>query len=100
MLSPLRTRYVVMSAAASWLTTSSEFVGAPKLDEHSIRDRFLEFIEAMDMALSYKPVMLLALLDAIDEQGRARASDVARRFQQFYRDRRPETYGDMTALLP
>jgi hypothetical protein len=63
-------------------------IGAPKLDEHSIRDRFLAFIEAMDMALSYKPVMLLALLDTVDEQGRARASEVARRFQQFYRDRK------------
>jgi hypothetical protein len=63
-------------------------VGAPKLEEHSIRDRFLEFIGAMDMALSYKPVMLLALLDTVDENGRARASEVARRFQQFYRDRR------------
>src|SRR5262249_54389231 len=42
----------------------------------------------MDMALSYKPVMLLALLDAVDETGRAKASEVARRFQQFYRDRK------------
>jgi superfamily II DNA or RNA helicase len=63
-------------------------VGAPKLEDHSIRDRFLEFIRAMDMALSYKPVMLLALLDTVDEDGRARASEVARRFQQFYRNRK------------
>jgi hypothetical protein len=63
-------------------------IGAPKMEEHTIRDRFLEFIEAMDMALSYKPVMLLALLDTVDEHGRARSSEVARRFQQFYRDRR------------
>jgi superfamily II DNA or RNA helicase len=63
-------------------------VGAPKLEEHSIRDRFMQFIAEMDMALSYKPVMLLALLDSVDEQGRAKASEVARRFQQFYKDRR------------
>jgi superfamily II DNA or RNA helicase len=63
-------------------------VGAPKLEEHTLRDRFLDFVGAMDMALSYKPVMLLALLDTVDENGRARASEVARRFQQFYRDRR------------
>jgi hypothetical protein len=63
-------------------------VGAPKLEEHTLRDRFLEFVRAMDMALSYKPVMLLALLDTVDEEGRARASEVARCFQQFYRDRR------------
>jgi superfamily II DNA or RNA helicase len=65
-----------------------EAVGAPKLEEHTLRDRFREFIDTMDMALSCKPVMLLALLDSVDEDGRARASDVARRFQQFYRDRR------------
>src|SRR5262249_6010341 len=29
-------------------------VGAPKLEDHTIRDRFLEFIEEMDMALWYK----------------------------------------------
>jgi hypothetical protein len=63
-------------------------VGAPKLEEHSIRDRFLEFVRALSMALSYKPVMLLAMLDTVDENGRAKASEVARRFQQFYQDRR------------
>jgi hypothetical protein len=63
-------------------------LGATKVEEHSIRNRFLEFIGAMDMTRSYKPVMLLALLDAVAEEGRARTSDVARRFQQFYRDRR------------
>jgi superfamily II DNA or RNA helicase len=63
-------------------------IGAPKIEEHTIRDLFLEFIDTMDMALSYKPVMLLALLDSVDEDGRARASEVANRFLQFYRDRR------------
>jgi hypothetical protein len=65
-----------------------EAIGAPKAEEHSIRDRFMEFIDAMDMNLSYKPVMLLALLDTVDEDGRARAREVTQRFQQFYRDRR------------
>jgi superfamily II DNA or RNA helicase len=65
-----------------------EAIGAPKLDEHSARDRFLEFVGAMDMTMSYKPVMLLALLDAVDEGGRAKRSEVVRRFQKFYQDRR------------
>jgi superfamily II DNA or RNA helicase len=63
-------------------------IGAPKLSERDVRDRFLEFLEAMDMTMSYKPVMLLALLDEADESGRAKVSEVVRRFQQFYRDRR------------
>jgi len=63
-------------------------IGAPKLEEHTIRDRFFEFIDKMDMAFSYKPVMLLALLDTVDSQGRAQVLEVARRFQSFYKDRR------------
>jgi hypothetical protein len=63
-------------------------VGAPSLDDHTIRDRFLQFIGEMDMTLSYKPVMLLALLNAIDGDGRARLSDVVQRFRRFYQDRR------------
>jgi hypothetical protein len=38
--------------------------------------------------MSYKPVMLLALLDAADDNGRAKVSEVVHRFQQFYKDRR------------
>jgi superfamily II DNA or RNA helicase len=63
-------------------------LGAPKTEEHKLRDRFLEFISTMNMTLSYKPVMLLALLGAADESGRAKANEVARLFQQFYRNRR------------
>jgi superfamily II DNA or RNA helicase len=65
-----------------------EAIGAPKIEDHSIRDRFLEFIDTMAMTLSYKPVMLLSLLDTVDANGRAKLDEVARRFQQFYRDRR------------
>ena len=47
-------------------------IGAPKVEDHTIRDRFMRFLEAMDMTMSYKPVMLLALLDAVGEEGRAK----------------------------
>jgi hypothetical protein len=63
-------------------------VGAPKLDDHSMRDRFLQFIGEMDMTLSYKPVMLLALLDAVADDGRAKLSEVVQGFRRFYQDRR------------
>ncbi|HEV3263636.1 MAG TPA: DEAD/DEAH box helicase family protein [Gemmataceae bacterium] len=65
-----------------------EAIGAPKMDEHTIRDRFLQFVGAMDMTLSYKPVMLLALLDAVAEDGRAKVSEVVGAFRQFYQERR------------
>ena len=41
----------------------------------------------MDMTTSYKPVMLLALLDCIDERGQAKISDVVAKFRDFYERR-------------
>jgi superfamily II DNA or RNA helicase len=63
-------------------------IGAPRLEEHTLRDRFLLFLAEMDMTMSYKPVMLLTLLESIDAEGRARLSAVVEGFRGFYRDRR------------
>jgi superfamily II DNA or RNA helicase len=63
-------------------------LGAPKLEDNTLRDRFLTFLREMDMTMSYKPVMLIALLDAVADDGTAKLSEVVRRFQQFYQDRR------------
>jgi hypothetical protein len=65
-----------------------EALGVPKPDEHTLREQFLAFVGEMDMTMSYKPVMLLALLKLADESGRAKLSDVVRDFRQFYADRR------------
>jgi hypothetical protein len=62
-------------------------LGLPRVDDQSIRDLFIQFVEAMDMAASYKPVMLLALLGIVDQHGRARLDEVVSRFRQFYVDR-------------
>lgn len=64
-----------------------ETIGAPRMDAHGIRDRFLAFVTDMDMSLSYKPVMLLCLLQVADEKGRAKSEQVARKFRQFYAKR-------------
>ena len=42
----------------------------------------------MDMSASYKPVMLLAILDCADAHGRARLADVVGKFRRFYEARR------------
>jgi superfamily II DNA or RNA helicase len=63
-------------------------IGAPKVEDHTIRDLFLQFIEKMDMAMSYKPVMLLAILDIVDGDGKAKLTDVVHRFRWFYQERR------------
>jgi superfamily II DNA or RNA helicase/very-short-patch-repair endonuclease len=59
----------------------------PRVDDNSIRDLFLVFVERMDMAASYKPVMLNAILELADAQGRARLDDVSRAFLDFYLQR-------------
>jgi hypothetical protein len=56
----------------------------PLVDDESIRGLFLDFVERMDMAASYKPVMLQAVIDRVDGQGRARVEEVASTFLDFY----------------
>ena len=47
-----------------------EALGLPRVDDASIRELFLDFAERMEMSSSYKPVMLLAILDHVDDRGR------------------------------
>jgi superfamily II DNA or RNA helicase len=63
-------------------------IGAPKLEDHTIRDRFLQFIAEMDMTLSYKPVMLLAMLNVLTEDGKAKLTEVVQGFRRFYQERK------------
>jgi superfamily II DNA or RNA helicase len=65
-----------------------ERLGLPQVTDESIRTLFLTFVNRMDMATSYKPVMLKAILDHVDAQGKARISDVVQSFLSFYRQRR------------
>lgn len=59
-----------------------------KIGPHNIKRRFIEFAQKMDMSASYKPVMMLAILDSINERGRALVSDVVTRFREFYENRK------------
>src|SRR5262249_4885754 len=63
-------------------------IGAPELEDHTLRERFFQFLADTDMTMSYKPVMLLALLEAIDAEGRAKLSEVVDGFRRFYQARR------------
>jgi superfamily II DNA or RNA helicase len=56
----------------------------PRVDDSTIRDLFLEFTRDMDMTASYKPVMLKALLEHVDDQGKAKLAEVVRSFHAFY----------------
>jgi superfamily II DNA or RNA helicase len=59
----------------------------PKVTPESIKRLFFAFVEEMDMAASYKPVLLLAFLEIANSHGRARMSDVTARFRAFYQAR-------------
>jgi hypothetical protein len=59
----------------------------PKVDDTTIRELFLDFVQRMDMSSSYKPVLVLAMLSHADEQGIALIDDVVQSFHQFYLDR-------------
>jgi hypothetical protein len=61
-----------------------ETLGLPKVDESSIRELFLDFVADMDMSSSYKPVLLLSMLDKVDERGRAWLDDITAAFHAFY----------------
>jgi superfamily II DNA or RNA helicase len=64
-------------------------LGLPKVEQHNIKELFLQYADdRMDMSASYKPVMLLAILDCADASGRARLSDVVGKFRRFYEARK------------
>jgi hypothetical protein len=65
-----------------------QVLGVPEVGDHNIKDLFLQFVADMDMSASYKPVLLLAVLNASDTDGRATLADAVRNFRQFYDGRR------------
>ena len=54
----------------------------------NMKDKFMEFIQAMDMSFSYKPVLLKAIFDFIDENGKIQVCDIVDYFIEFYEDRK------------
>lgn len=54
----------------------------------NMKDKFMSFIERMDMSYSYKPVLLKGIFDHIDENGRVRLEDLVDYFIDYYETRR------------
>ena len=54
----------------------------------NMADKFMKFIEAMDMSYSYKPVLLKAIYEYMDSSGRVALPDVVDYFIDFYEDRK------------
>lgn len=54
----------------------------------NMKDKFMEMIDIMDMSYSYKPVLLKAILEHMDEKGRVKVDDIVDYFIYFYEERR------------
>ena len=54
----------------------------------NMADKFMKFIETMDMSYSYKPVLLKAIYEYMDSSGRIALPDVVDYFIDFYEDRK------------
>ena len=54
----------------------------------NMADKFMKFIETMDMSYSYKPVLLKAIYEYMDTSDRVALSDVVDYFIDFYEDRK------------
>lgn len=65
----------------------AERFGLKPVTAANIRERFLAFCEEMDMSASYKPVLLLCLLDTVDEEGSVPIANLTLAFRDFYLDR-------------
>ena len=54
----------------------------------NMADKFMKFIETMDMSFSYKQVLLKAIYEYMDSNGRVALPDVVDYFIDFYEDRK------------
>ena len=54
----------------------------------NMADKFMKFIETMDMSYSYKPVLLKAIYEYMDTTGRVALPDVVDYFIDFYEERK------------
>ncbi len=66
---------------------AAEF-GWSLITPETVKDMFMEFVGKMDMSYSYKPVLLLALFENIDDMGHASIDDITQFFIRFYDERR------------
>lgn len=58
------------------------------ITDDNIVEKFMRFIETMDMSFSYKPVLVKAMLEYTDSDGRVRMDDIVDYFIEFYEERK------------
>ncbi|NLP15312.1 MAG: DEAD/DEAH box helicase, partial [Clostridium sp.] len=52
----------------------------------NMKDKFMDMVRVMDMSFSYKPVLLKAMFEHVDDKGRVRVEDIVNYFIEFYSD--------------
>jgi superfamily II DNA or RNA helicase len=60
------------------------------LSGENIRDLFLKYVDDADMSASYKPALLLGMLQCSDASGRVRVSELVSFFRDFYLQRKEQ----------
>ncbi|MEA3642661.1 MAG: DEAD/DEAH box helicase family protein [Lamprobacter sp.] len=68
----------------------AERFGLQPVTAANIRERFVGFCEEMDMAASYKPVLLLSLLETVGDDGSTPINLLTLAFRDFYLKRKAE----------
>jgi hypothetical protein len=56
----------------------------------NMKSKFIEMVNTMDMSYSYKPVLLKAMLNHVDDEGRVLVDDIVDYFIDFYESRKLE----------
>ncbi|MEG0814144.1 MAG: DEAD/DEAH box helicase family protein [Clostridium sp.] len=58
------------------------------ITDSNMAEKFMKFIETMDMSFSYKPVLIKAMFDYVDMNGKVRIEDIVDYFINFYEMRK------------
>lgn len=66
----------------------AEEFGWELINDSNIKEKFIKFVEKMDMSYSYKPVLLKAMIEYVDDKGRVLVEDIVDYFIDYYEDRK------------
>ncbi|WP_102401365.1 DEAD/DEAH box helicase [Haloimpatiens massiliensis] len=58
------------------------------INASNMKEKFMEMVKTMDMSYSYKPVLLMAMLENVNEKGKVLIDDIVDYFIDFYEDRK------------
>lgn len=61
--------------------------GLTPVTKDNIKEKFIEFVDDMDMRYSYKPVLLIGLLRLANEKGQVKVNELVSFIRKFYQER-------------